>query len=67
MSIQIVLTPRELIECHKHPEILRGLADYHDCCAVEAESIGGFEESITVHENRAKELRAEADRIEAEY
>ena len=67
MGIAIVLTPRELIECHKHPDILRSLAHHHDCCATAVDAIGDFKETVALHEARAKELLAEAARIEAGY
>lgn len=64
--IELALTPRELIECHKIPEILRCLADYHDCKQVEAAAIGDFELSVKFHADRAGILRAEADQLENE-
>ncbi len=67
-DINVVLTPRELLECHKHPEILRALADYHDVKATEADSVSEeYAEAVTLHESRARELRSIADQIEEEY
>lgn len=48
------------------PEILRHLADWHDCKATEADAIGEFESSVEFHENRANNLRMKADKLEKE-
>ncbi|MFZ6767807.1 hypothetical protein ACO0LM_12055 [Undibacterium sp. Di26W] len=63
----MTLTPGELKACEDSPEVLRVMADWNDFQASHADSIGDYEECVKYHDARAKELRAEADRIEKEY
>lgn len=63
----IKFTDNEIKALEGHPDALRALADWHSCRETEAASIGGFEDCESHHDSRKKELRAEADRIEAEY
>lgn len=57
---------RRAVDC---PDVLRAVANHHDCYGMEAESIDQelFANAITFHANRAKELRAEADRLDELY
>ncbi len=52
---------KAMAEC---PEILRDLAEHHECQITQADAMGfGY----SYHEKRKAELKAEADLIEAEY
>ena len=66
MKLNLTLSPRELLECHRIPDVLRALADYHAYRITYAEVIGAYEPYANFHAERAAQLRAEADRIEAE-
>lgn len=63
----IKFTDNEIKALEGHPEAMRVLADVHSCWETEASAIGEFEDCVSHHDARKKELRAEADRIEAEY
>lgn len=64
----IKFTENEIKALEGHPDALRVLADWHSCRETEAAAIGEpYEPCVTHHESRRNELRAEADRIEAEY
>lgn len=56
----------EISKAAKNPDALRALANDHDLAELEAEAMDGFEDSAKFHTLRAIELRAEADRIDAE-
>lgn len=60
------LSAFQINKATKNPDVLRALANDHDCSEVEADAIGGYEGSVKFHAKRAIELRAEADRIDAE-
>ena len=60
------LNEYELQMCPKHPDVLRSLANLHDCKETESDAFG-LTGSANWHKVRAKELREEANRIESEY
>lgn len=65
----IEFTPSEVRQAAENPDVLRAVANQHDCSGVEAEAIDDvlFAGAIVYHANRAKELRAEADRLDELY
>jgi len=63
-SKPIEFTPREILRMAENPDVLRALANGHDCWAMEAESMG-FDD--TFHINRAAQLNKEADRLDELY
>ena len=62
----IEFTESEVKALQKCPEALDQLINIHECWIVEADSIGGYEESIKFNERRILELKAERDRLNAE-
>lgn len=62
----IELTPSESKAAVKCPEILRHVADWHDCQATMADAIGEFDNCVEFHKVRAKVLRDEANKLEGE-
>ncbi len=60
----IKLSESELEEIQKCPEVLRMVASWRDFQQAHADSVGTGTDG---DKRRAEELRAEADRIEAEY
>ena len=64
----IRFTEGEIKALEGHPDALRALADWHSVKETEASSIGPeFDKCCEHHSARYAELRAEADRIEANY
>lgn len=65
----IEFTPSEVQRMVDNPDVLRAVANHHDCSSVEADAMDSdlFASSIIYHNNRAKELRAEADRLDELY
>lgn len=63
---QVVLSEYEIKWLAASPEALRVAADYHDYQATIADA-SDYGECVPHHENRARELRAEAARIEQCY
>lgn len=65
----IEFNPSELRRAAENPDVLRAVANDHDCSGLEAEAMDDvlFAGAITFHANRAKELRAEADRLDELY
>lgn len=62
----ITLTEHELKKCAELPDVLRALADHHSVQETMADA-ADYIDSAKYHEARYKELRAEADRIQAEW
>ena len=60
----IELTQEELSRCNASSGVLRALADEHEGFSLEAESIG-MDHYFRHHDNRANQLRAEADRLDS--
>lgn len=65
--MSIIFTETEIKSLQKNPDALDALINQHECWIVEADSIGGFEEHVKVNERRIEELKAERDKIIAEY
>lgn len=65
----IKFTDGEIKALENHPDALRVLADWHSVKETEADAIGGPEmaDCVSHHSDRRDELRAEADKIEADY
>lgn len=64
----IVFTDNEIKALQGNPEALRVLANWHSCQETMADAIGPeFAGCVQHHEARKRELRAVADRIEADY
>lgn len=65
----IEFTPSEVRRMVDSPDVLRAVANDHDCSGLEADAMDNvlFASAITFHSNRAKELRAEADRLDELY
>lgn len=65
----IEFTQSEIRRMSDNPDVLRAVANDHDCSGLEAEAMDDvlFANAITFHSNRAKELRTEADRLDELY
>lgn len=64
MAIEFTLA--EVNRLQKNPEALRACANDHMILSLEADSIGGCEESVKFHDAREAELIAHAVLIEAD-
>lgn len=65
--MSIIFTETEIKSLQKNPDALDALINQHECWIVEADSIGGYEEHVKNNERRIEELKAERDKIIAEY
>lgn len=62
--MKIEFSQSEIRHMQGNPTVLRALADYHDWNEMHADSVGA---DGSVDAERAKTLRAEAERIEKEW
>lgn len=61
-------TPEEIAHMERDPEALRSAANYHHARQAEAAAIGDpYMNAAKLHGERARELDAEAARLQAEY